>query len=53
MAGGPRSIFKKIKPVLDKVGRKTVYVGKNGQGSMLKLIVNHTLFSIRPQQSRD
>jgi 3-hydroxyisobutyrate dehydrogenase-like beta-hydroxyacid dehydrogenase len=44
MAGGPRSIFKKIKPVLDKVGRKTVYVGKNGQGSMLKLIVNHTLF---------
>ena len=44
MAGGPRSVFKKIKPVLDKVGRKTVHVGKNGQGSMLKLIVNHTLF---------
>ena len=44
MAGGPRSIFEKIKPVFDKVGRKTVYVGKNGQGSMLKLIVNHTLF---------
>ena len=44
MAGGPRSIFEKIKPVLDRVGRKTVYVGKNGQGAMLKLIVNHTLF---------
>ena len=44
MVGGKKSIFNKIKPVLDKVGKKTVYVGKNGDAAMLKLIVNHTLF---------
>jgi len=30
--------------VLDKVGKKTVYVGKNGDAAMLKLVVNQTLF---------
>ncbi|MFB0506685.1 MAG: NAD(P)-dependent oxidoreductase [Thermodesulfobacteriota bacterium] len=44
MVGGKRSTFKKVKPVLDKIGKKTVYVGKNGDGAMLKLIVNHTLY---------
>jgi len=44
MAGGKRSVFKKIKPVLDKIGKKTVYVGKNGAAAMLKLVVNQTLF---------
>jgi 2-hydroxy-3-oxopropionate reductase len=44
MAGGKRSVFERIKPVLDQVGKKTVYVGKNGDAAMLKLIVNQTLF---------
>jgi 3-hydroxyisobutyrate dehydrogenase-like beta-hydroxyacid dehydrogenase len=44
MAGGKKSAFKKVKPVLDKVGKKTVYVGKNGDAAMLKLVVNQTLF---------
>ena len=44
MAGGEKSVFKKVKPVLDKVGKKTVYVGKNGDAAMLKLVVNQTLF---------
>ena len=44
MAGGKKSVFNKIKPVLDKVGKKTVYVGRNGDAAMLKLIVNQTLF---------
>jgi len=44
MVGGKKSTFKKVKPVLDKIGKKTVYVGKNGDGAMLKLIVNHTLY---------
>lgn len=44
MAGGKKSIFKKVKPVLDRVGKKTVYVGKNGDAAMLKLVVNQTLF---------
>lgn len=44
MVGGKRSVSEKIKPVLDRVGKKTVYVGSNGSGAMLKLIVNHVLF---------
>jgi len=44
MAGGKKSIFNKVKPVLDKVGKKTVYVGKNADAAMLKLVVNQTLF---------
>lgn len=44
MVGGKKSIFERIKPVLDKVGKKTVYVGKNGTGTVLKLVVNQTLF---------
>lgn len=44
MAGGRREAFEKIKPVLDKIGKKTVYVGKNGAGAMLKLVVNHILY---------
>jgi 2-hydroxymethylglutarate dehydrogenase len=44
MAGGKRSIFDKIKPVLDRVGKKTVYVGKNGDAATLKLVVNQILF---------
>lgn len=44
MAGGKKSVFNKVKPVLDKVGKKTVYVGKNGDAAMLKLVVNQTLF---------
>jgi len=44
MAGGKKSVFKKVKPVLDKIGKKTIYVGKNGDAAMLKLVVNQTLF---------
>jgi 2-hydroxy-3-oxopropionate reductase len=44
MAGGKKSVFNKVKPVLDKVGKKTVYVGTNGDAAMLKLVVNQVLF---------
>ena len=44
MAGGKKSVFERIKPVLDRIGKKTVYVGKSGDGAMLKLVVNHILF---------
>ncbi len=44
MVGGERSVFEKVKPVLDRIGKKTVYVGKNGDAAMLKLVVNHTLY---------
>jgi 3-hydroxyisobutyrate dehydrogenase-like beta-hydroxyacid dehydrogenase len=44
MAGGEREVFAKVKPVLDHLGKKTVYVGKNGDAAMLKLVVNHILY---------
>ena len=44
MAGGKKSVFKKIKPVFDSIGKKTVYVGKNGSGVMLKVVVNTILW---------
>jgi len=44
MVGGKRSLFEKIKPVLDRIGKKTVYVGKMGDGATMKLVINHTLF---------
>jgi len=44
MVGGKKSVYGKVKPVLDKVGKKTVYVGKNGDAAMLKLVVNQVLF---------
>ncbi len=44
MAGGKKSVFEKIKPVLDRIGKKTVYAGKNGAGARMKLVINHTLY---------
>ncbi len=44
MAGGKRSVYEKIKIVLDRIGKKTVYAGKSGNGAMLKLVINHTLY---------
>jgi 3-hydroxyisobutyrate dehydrogenase len=44
MVGGKRSIFEKIKPVFDQIGKRTVYVGKSGNGATLKLVINHTLY---------
>jgi 3-hydroxyisobutyrate dehydrogenase-like beta-hydroxyacid dehydrogenase len=44
MAGGKRSVFERIKPVLDQIGKKTVYAGKTGDGATLKLVINHTLY---------
>jgi 3-hydroxyisobutyrate dehydrogenase-like beta-hydroxyacid dehydrogenase len=44
MVGGRKSLFEKIKPVLDRIGKKTVYVGKMGDGATMKLVINHTLF---------
>lgn len=44
MVGGKKTLFSRVKAVLDQVGKKTVYVGKNGDAAMLKLVVNHVLF---------
>ncbi len=44
MAGGKRSVFGRVKPVLDRIGKKTVYAGRMGDGATLKLVINHTLY---------
>jgi 3-hydroxyisobutyrate dehydrogenase len=44
MVGGKRAVFEKIKPIFDRIGKKTVYVGKRGDGATMKLVINHTLF---------
>jgi 2-hydroxy-3-oxopropionate reductase len=44
MAAGKKSVYEKVKPVLDSIGKKTVYVGKVGDAALLKLIVNQVLY---------
>jgi 3-hydroxyisobutyrate dehydrogenase-like beta-hydroxyacid dehydrogenase len=44
MVGGKKNIFEKVKPLLDQIGKKTVYAGKSGNGASLKLAVNLTLY---------
>ena len=44
MVGGKRTMYEKVKPVLDQIGKKTVYAGKNGHGASMKLAVNLTLY---------
>lgn len=44
MVGGREALFDAVKPVLDKIGKKTVHAGNNGDAAMLKVVVNLTLF---------
>jgi 3-hydroxyisobutyrate dehydrogenase-like beta-hydroxyacid dehydrogenase len=44
MAGGKKAVFERIKPVLDRIGKKTAYIGKHGEGATMKLVVNHILY---------
>jgi 3-hydroxyisobutyrate dehydrogenase len=40
LASGPAAAAGTVRPVFDIVGRKTVWLGEAGQGSVVKLIVN-------------
>lgn len=40
MVGGPESTFDTIKPYLERLGRRIVYVGQVGQGQALKVVSN-------------
>ena len=44
MAAGKKSVFNIIKPMLEKIGKKAVYVGPNGDAAMLKIVVNTILY---------
>ena len=45
MAGGNLDSINKVRPVLDSIGNNLVYMGKNGNGQLAKL-VNQLLFNI-------
>lgn len=45
MCGGERSVFDKVKPLLDRIGNKILYMGGPGCGQLTKLI-NQLLFDI-------
>jgi 3-hydroxyisobutyrate dehydrogenase-like beta-hydroxyacid dehydrogenase len=45
MAGGNLRSFNEIRPVLESIGNNLVYMGKNGNGQLAKL-VNQLLFNI-------
>ncbi|WP_434311254.1 NAD(P)-dependent oxidoreductase [Hominifimenecus sp. rT4P-3] len=45
MCGGEESVFEKVKPYLEKVGSKILYMGGQGCGQLTKL-VNQLLFDI-------
>jgi 3-hydroxyisobutyrate dehydrogenase len=40
LASGPAAAADRVDPVFDILGRKTVWLGQVGQGSMVKLVVN-------------
>jgi 3-hydroxyisobutyrate dehydrogenase-like beta-hydroxyacid dehydrogenase len=43
MVGGDQSEFNRVKPILESIGSKVFYVGKNGQALVLKLAINISL----------
>lgn len=45
MCGGSRDVFDKVKPCLDMIGNKVLYLGRSGSGQLTKLI-NQLLFDI-------
>jgi 3-hydroxyisobutyrate dehydrogenase-like beta-hydroxyacid dehydrogenase len=45
MCGGERALFDKVKPLLDLIGNKILYMGAAGSGQLTKLI-NQLLFDI-------
>lgn len=45
MAGGEEAVFQEVRPALEAMGNKILYVGAPGNGQMMKLI-NQVLFDI-------
>ncbi len=46
MASGPEAARERVQPLLDAVGRRTLWVGDAGAGSRLKLVTNAWLVSV-------
>lgn len=43
LVGGREKDLKKVQPLLDLMGRKTIYVGGNGKGAAMKIMINQLL----------
>ncbi len=43
MVGGDWSTFERVKPILEQIGPKVTYVGKNGQAVLMKIATNLSL----------
>ena len=40
MVGGPEAVFRRLRPLLESMGERIVYVGPSGMGQSLKLVGN-------------
>lgn len=40
LAGGPQEVIKELEPVFLAMGKKVIYCGEVGQGSMMKMFIN-------------
>lgn len=40
LAGGEKEDLKRVQPLLDVMGKKTIHVGENGKGTSLKIVFN-------------
>lgn len=43
LVGGSEKDLKKVQPLLDLMGKKTIYVGGNGKGAAMKIMINQLL----------
>jgi 3-hydroxyisobutyrate dehydrogenase len=46
LASGPGEVRDRVQPIFDAVGQRTIWVGKAGQGSRLKVAVNVWIVSV-------
>lgn len=46
LASGPEEVRSRVQPLLDVVGKKTLWLGEAGQGTLLKLVVNSWIVSV-------
>lgn len=45
MVGGAKNVFEKVQPILSRMGKRVIYVGKLGSGHMIK-VINNLLFAV-------
>lgn len=46
LASGPDDVRPRVAPVLDAIGSRTLWVGRAGEGTRLKLVVNHWILMV-------